>query len=140
MQEEIRQLVDTVQGLQSRLAELERNQSSRGIQELLNTNQRQQRQIDELQRAISGFVRSDNYYFSKHLIMADGLRIKGNSGTGVRILDRAADKLSFWGKVPVDQPDTIATVTVTGAAEDGSARSAINSIISRLQELGLIAS
>jgi hypothetical protein len=56
----------------------------------------------------------------------------------MRIGGAATSRLGFYGSTPVDQPNTIADPT-GGATIDAEARTAINTIIDRLQELGLIA-
>lgn len=66
---------------------------------------------------------------------------KGSAGgtlRGLKIGGAITDLLGFYGATPVDQPDTIADPT-GGGTIDAEARTAINAIIDRLQELGLIA-
>lgn len=46
-----------------------------------------------------------------------------------------SDLISFYGVTAVDQPATVATAANTGT----SAATAVNLVIARLQELGLIA-
>jgi hypothetical protein len=48
------------------------------------------------------------------------------------------DLIGFYGVTPVDQPATVAD-PAGGSVIDTEARTAINAIIDRLQELGLIA-
>jgi hypothetical protein len=59
-------------------------------------------------------------------------------GSGINIGIADTQKLGFYGKTPVDQPNTIADPT-GGLVADAEARTAINILIDRLQELGLIA-
>jgi hypothetical protein len=66
---------------------------------------------------------------------------KGSAGgtlRGLRIGDAATALLGFYGATPVDRPDTVADPS-GGGTIDTEARTAINAIIDRLQELGLIA-
>jgi hypothetical protein len=66
---------------------------------------------------------------------------KGSAGgtlRGLKIGDAATALLGFYGVTPVDQPDTIADPS-GGGTVDAEARTAINALIDRLQELGLIA-
>lgn len=66
---------------------------------------------------------------------------KGSAGgtlRGLRIGGASTSLLGFYGATPVDQPDTIAD-PAGGGTIDAEARTAINTIIDRLQELGLIA-
>lgn len=62
----------------------------------------------------------------------------GGTLRGVRIGGAPTSLLGFYGATPVDRPDTIADPT-GGGTIDAEARTAINAIIDRLQELGLIA-
>jgi len=48
------------------------------------------------------------------------------------------NKIAFYNTTPVNQPDTVADPS-GGATQDAEARTAIDAIIDRLQELGLIA-
>jgi hypothetical protein len=58
--------------------------------------------------------------------------------TGTKIGTATSQKLGFYNATPVDQPATVADPS-GGATVDAEARTAINSIIDRLQELGLVA-
>jgi len=62
----------------------------------------------------------------------------GGTLRGLRIGGASTSLLGFYGATPVDRPDTIADPT-GGGTIDAEARTAINTIIDRLQELGLIA-
>ena len=62
----------------------------------------------------------------------------GGTLRGLRIGGAATSLLGFYGATPVDQPATITDPT-GGGTIDAEARTAINIIIDRLQELGLIA-
>jgi hypothetical protein len=66
---------------------------------------------------------------------------KGSAGgtlRGLKIGDAATALLGFYGVTPVDQPATVTDPT-GGGTVDAEARTAIEAIIDRLQELGLIA-
>jgi hypothetical protein len=66
---------------------------------------------------------------------------KGSAGgtlRGLKIGGASTSLLGFYGATPVDRPDTVADPT-GGSTIDTEARTAINTIIDRLQELGLIA-
>ena len=62
----------------------------------------------------------------------------GGTLRGLRIGGASTSLLGFYGATPVDRPDTIAD-PAGGGTIDAEARTAINTIIDRLQELGLIA-
>lgn len=66
---------------------------------------------------------------------------KGSAGgtlQGLRFGGASTSLLGFYGATPVDRPDTVAD-PAGGGTIDAEARTAINAIIDRLQELGLIA-
>lgn len=66
---------------------------------------------------------------------------KGSGGgtlRGIKIGSTTTSLLGFYGVTPVDQPATVADPT-GGGTQDAEARTAINAIIDRLQELGLVA-
>lgn len=54
---------------------------------------------------------------------------------GTRLGQTAADLVGFYGKTPVDQPAAVTSATATAT----SAMTAVNTVIARLRELGLIA-
>ena len=58
--------------------------------------------------------------------------------TGTKIGTATNQLLGFYGVTPVNQPDTISDPS-GGTTVDSEARTAINALIDRLQELGLIA-
>jgi hypothetical protein len=64
----------------------------------------------------------------------------GGTGTlrGIKIGSATSSLLGFYGVTPVDQPATVAD-PAGGGTVDTEARTAVNAIIDRLQELGLIA-
>ena len=68
----------------------------------------------------------------------DGDIVLPTSG-GVKIGTATNQLLGFYGATPVDQPATVADPSGVTTDEDVEARTAINAIIDRLQELGLIA-
>jgi hypothetical protein len=67
-----------------------------------------------------------------------GTNIALATSTGTKIGTATSQLLGFYNATPVNQPDTVAD-PAGGATVDAEARTAINSIIDRLQELGLIA-
>jgi hypothetical protein len=62
----------------------------------------------------------------------------GTSLRGIKIGSATSSLLGFYGATPVDRPATVAD-PAGGGTVDTEARTAINDIIDRLQELGLIA-
>lgn len=79
----------------------------------------------------------DKWVLTNPLVLRNtNIRIEGLNG--VKIGENATDKLAFYGVTPVDQPATVSDPS-GGATVDSESRTAINAIIDRLQELGLIA-
>jgi len=68
----------------------------------------------------------------------DGANFALGTTTGTKFGTGTNQKLAFYNATPVDQPVTVADPT-GGVTQDAEARTAINAIIDRLQELGLIA-
>ena len=93
--------------------------------------------IEILEKLLFAFIKSDKYYFGKHIVLADGLNISLSSGTGTKIGTATGQKLGFWNVTPVDQPATVSDPS-GGTTIDAEARTAINTIIDRLQESGMI--
>ena len=62
----------------------------------------------------------------------------GGTLRGIKIGSATSSLLGFYGATPVDRPATVAD-PAGGGTIDAEARTAINDIIDRLQELGLIA-
>lgn len=86
-----------------------------------------------------------------NLYIKDGKNIRLDTTTGTKIGTATTQKIGFFNATPVDQPDTVsdaATQDLTGTdtvdqtkleADLTSCKNAINTLIDRLQELGLIA-
>ena len=96
------------------------------------------KRIDLLENLIFDLIRINIYRFSKSIQIQDGRNIELNTGIGTKIGTATGQKLGFYNVTPVDQPATISDPT-GGATVDTEARTGINTLIDRLQELGLIA-
>jgi len=93
----------------------------------------------------------DYFKFSDDIFMLGGENIVLDTATGTKIGTATSQLLGFYNATPVNQPDTVAdasTQDLTGTdtidqtkleADLTSCKNAINAIIDRLQELGLIA-
>jgi hypothetical protein len=68
----------------------------------------------------------------------DGVNLVLGTTTGTKVGTATTQKLGFYNATPVVRPATVAD-PAGGATQDAEARTAINAIIDRLQELGLIA-
>ena len=100
--------------------------------------EQQIRQI--IREELQNLIKIDKYVWDKHLQILDARNIQVGRGTGCKIATATDQKLGFFGTTPVDQPATVSDPSGAGdAGVDTPARTAINAIIDRLQELGLIA-
>ena len=96
----------------------------------------QVRQI--IKEELSNFLGSDRYIFQKNIQIFDGRNIQLGRTNGTKMGTATAQLLGFYGVTPVDQPATISDPS-GGGTVDTQARTAINALIDRLQELDLIA-
>ena len=69
--------------------------------------------------------------------MAIGKQLSDGNPDGTSLGQSASDKISFYGATPVDQGAAVTALTTTPTATDIA--TAVNAIISRLQDVGLIA-
>lgn len=88
--------------------------------------------------AASGLNFSSSCSFSTAAIVLSGQNIATDSTTGMIIATNPTQKIGFWGRTPVSRPNAIASPT-GGVTVDTEARSAINSILTALRDMGLIA-
>jgi hypothetical protein len=72
------------------------------------------------------------------ILLLAGTNLSFATTTGTKIGTATNQLLGFYGATPVDQPATVSDPS-GGGTQDAEARTAINAIIDRLQELGLIA-
>jgi tRNA isopentenyl-2-thiomethyl-A-37 hydroxylase MiaE len=84
---------------------------------------------------LSTLIKSDRFTFEKLIQILDGRNIQLGLINGTKIGTATSQLLGFYNKTPVDQPATVADADGTLA----DATTKINTIIDRLQELGLIA-
>jgi len=88
---------------------------------------------------LSSLLFSDRYVFAKLIQILDGRNIQFGRTTGTKFGTATDQLFAFYGTTPVDQPDTVADPSGQNDDLDSEARTAINTLIDRLQELGLIA-
>lgn len=69
--------------------------------------------------------------------MADYNHVSDGRPDGTMVGNAAADKVGFYGETPVVQGSAVTTLATTPTATDIA--TAVNSIISRLQDVGIIA-
>lgn len=98
-----------------------------------------QTMISQSLQAVSGsFLPLSGGTLSGNLTFGGGQNIVTGTSTGTKIGTSTAQLIGFYNATPVNQPATVADAT-GGATIDAEARTAINALIDRLQELGLIA-
>ncbi len=77
------------------------------------------------------------YVFSKHLQLLDGRNIVVGKTTGTKIGTEDTQKISFYGATPVIRASHIANPS-GGITTDTEARTAINSILTAIENFGII--
>lgn len=89
--------------------------------------------------AVAGdFSVAETSVFSDHITIADAKNIILNTTTGTKIGTTTSQKLGFYNASPIAQGASVADAT-GGVVIDSEARTAVNSLISRIESLGLIA-
>ena len=101
----------------------------------------EKQQLDNLERKLDRLLIMyqqnffiDKVVFDKPVTFRDTFSVESNSFA----LGNSASTIGFYSATPVIQPATISDPS-GGANIDSEARTAINTLIDRLQELGLIA-
>ena len=94
----------------------------------------------EVRTILAEELEKERKVFERHIQMLDGRNIQTGRTVGTKIGTATDQLIGFYGVTPVNQPDTVADPSGGGTAGvDTPARDAIDAIIDRLQELGLIA-
>lgn len=101
-----------------------------------------------MQEELGNFILSDRYLFEKKIQIANGQNIQTGRTIGTKIGIAADNLLSFFGVTPVNQPETVADPAISSVSGSGAdatintnfinLENAVEAIIDRLQELGLI--
>ena len=86
---------------------------------------------------LSSLLGIDRYIFNLHLQILDARNIQLGRENGTMLGTASDQKLAFYGVTPIIQPATVADPT-GGLVVDTEARGTINTIIDRLQALGLL--
>ena len=107
-------------------------------------------QIREIIRQeFAAYFKSDRMTIYKLLQFLDGRNVQLGTATGTKFGTATGQKLGFYNATPVNQPDTVSDPTITSISGSGADAAintnftnldnAVETIIDRLQELGLIA-
>ena len=97
----------------------------------------EQRVREIIREELGNFLLTDKYVFEKLIQFADGRNVQLGKTTGTKFGTATNQKLAFYNTTPVDQPATVSDPS-GGGTVDTEARTAIDALIDRLQELGLI--
>lgn len=97
-----------------------------------------EQKVKRLEAIVYSLILSDRLYFSKDLQFQDGRNIQLATGTGTKIGTGTGQKIGFFNATPVVQQSSISD-PAGGATQDAEARTAINSILDVLDNLGLTA-
>lgn len=107
-----------------------------------------QEQLEQIRSLIKEVMRQESnelfaiqeFIFRNQIRLEEGINIKLSPKIGTKIGTATDQKLSFWGVIPVVQPNTISDPSGGGTAGvDTPARDTIKAVIVRLKETGLIA-
>ncbi len=96
------------------------------------------KRIQVLEDIIFKLVFSDRYVFDRDIQLADGQNLIFAGATGTEIGTSPLQKIGFYGKTPVAQGGSISDPG-GGAVVDSECRSAVSTIITRLESVGIIA-
>lgn len=95
-----------------------------------------------IQEELSKFSFSDRFFIYKNMQFADGVSIQTGLTNGLKIGTSSSELLSFYGVTPVNKPDTVSDAATQGGTYNQtnvqSIADAVNTVIDRLQELGLL--
>ena len=97
-----------------------------------------EQRVKFLEERLNKIEGSDRFFFQKLLQLSDGRNIQVGRSVGTKISTAADQKLGFFGHAPVAQQAAI-TAPSGGGTVDSQARTAIGTIITTLQTLGLTA-
>lgn len=75
--------------------------------------------IQLLENLLFAVIKSDQYYFGKQLVLADGLNMALSTGTGSKIGTATGQKLGFYNATPVIQQTSGGNLT-NNVAEGGT--------------------
>lgn len=87
---------------------------------------------------IAELVKSDRFTIQRLTQISNGRNIQLGQSVGTQIATAPTQKMGFYGATPIIQ-QTVGTVANGSTASDGVARAGLNSLITALIALGIIA-
>jgi len=97
-----------------------------------------QDRVQKLESIISNLAYSDRYISQRTFEFLDSKNMIFGHQVGTKIGTEASQKIAFYGKTPVIQASSISQPS-GGLTVDSPARTAINSILTALSNIGIIA-
>lgn len=91
-----------------------------------------------IKEELRNFDTIERYTFQKNIQIFEGRNIQLATKTGTQFGTATNQLLAFHGNTPVIQGSTISDPS-GGATQDDEARTAIDALIDRLQDIGIIA-
>lgn len=92
---------------------------------------------------LKNLILSDKYLFSKLIQILDGRNIQTGRTTGTKIGTATDQKIGFYGTTPITQGATVSDANAQGGTysqtDVQSIANAVNTLIDRLQAIGIIA-
>ena len=96
-----------------------------------------------IREELASLLGIDKYIFQKNIQIFDARNIQLGRTTGTKIGTATDQLLAFYGITPVNQPATVTDAATQGGTYDQTnvqtIATAVNALIDRLQELGLVA-
>ena len=96
------------------------------------------RRLEVMEAIIVHLVKTDRYTFEKAIQLLDGRNIQFGFTTGTKFGTSTSQKIGFWNKTPIIQPTAVSDAS-GGTTIDAEARTALNALLSRLRNTGIIA-
>lgn len=102
--------------------------------------QQLEQRVRILEKQLADLQRGDKHTIGTDIYVSNGRNFHFSTATGTQIGSGTTEKLAFWGATPVAQQAAITSTGGGGTDSDGTARTAIDSILIRLRKVGIIAS
>ena len=94
--------------------------------------------IEIVRQELISLLTDNKLLFSNHVQFLDGRNIQVGKTTGLKLGTETTQKIGLYGTTPVVQGSAISDPS-GGGTQDSEARTAINALIDRLQDIGILA-